>query len=225
MIENLQREQTIHEYRHLCTRGARKFMRDGLDRRDLEQVAAIGLIKATDRFDPSKGTPFEAYAWVLVLGELMHYVRDAEHAVRAPRGIRELDRRAAIAERDFQSHNARDATCAELAILLGVGEDTIVEVLRYRDRGRPLSVEALRPYEQCALSYTIDGQLDRVAIELGLEELTPVEREILRAIYEADVPIGELADRLGYSRRHINRLHKGALKKLRASEALSALGE
>ena len=54
------RERTIHEYRYLCARGARKFMRDGIDRRDLEQVAAIGLIKAADRFDPSFGTPFEA---------------------------------------------------------------------------------------------------------------------------------------------------------------------
>ncbi len=208
------RERTIHEYRYLCARGARKFMRDGIDRRDLEQVAAIGLIKAADRFDPSFGTPFEAYAWMLVLGELMHYVRDSERAVRAPRRMRELERRCGAAERELWARLGREPKAPELARYLGVGEGEIREMMRYRDEGTPLSVDALRPYEHLALSYTIDSQLDRVLIESGLALLSDVEREILREIYENDTPVGEIAQRLGYSRRHITRLHRGALRKL-----------
>jgi RNA polymerase sigma-B factor len=209
------REQTIHRYRYLCARGARKFMRDGIDRRDLEQVAAIGLIKATDRFDPSIGTPFEAYAWMLVLGELMHYVRDSERAVRAPRRVRELDRRCGVAERELWAELGREPKTAELAAHLGVDEDEFREMLRYREEGKPLSVEALRPYEQLSLSYTIDSHLDRVLIDSGLEQLSNVEREILREIYENDTPVSEIAQRMGYSRRHITRLHRAALQKLR----------
>lgn len=210
-----QRDRTIEEYRYLCARAARKFMRDGIDRGDLEQVAAIGLIKATDRFDPSIGTPFEAYAWMLVLGELMHYVRDSERAVRAPRRMRELDRRCSTAERELWGRLGRDPKVSELAQYLGVGEEECREMLRYRDEGIPVSVEALRPYEQLALSYTIDSQLDRVLIESGLSRLSRVEQEILREIYENDTPVGEIAKRLGYSRRHITRLHREALRKLR----------
>jgi RNA polymerase sigma-B factor len=209
------RERTIHRYRYLCTRGARKFMREGVDRRDLEQVAAIGLIKAADRFDPRIGTPFEAYAWVLVLGELMHYVRDSERVVRAPRRVRELERRCGAAERELWSKLGREPKPLELAAHLGVDEDDFREMLRYREEGLPLSVEALRPYEHLSLSYTIDSHLDRVLIESGLERLSTVEREILREIYENDTPVNEIARRLGYSRRHITRLHRAALQKLR----------
>jgi len=210
-----ERERRIEEYRYLCARAARKFVRDGIDRGDLEQVAAIGLIKATDRFDPSIGTPFEAYAWMLVLGELMHYVRDTERAVRAPRRMRELDRRCSAAERELWAHLGREPRAAELAHYLGVPEQEFREMLRYRDEGIPVSVEALRPYEQLSLSYTIDNQLDRVVIESGLSQLSSVEREILREIYENDTPVGEIAKRLGYSRRHVTRLHRAALLKLR----------
>jgi DNA-directed RNA polymerase specialized sigma subunit len=152
---------------------------------------------------------------MLVLGELMHYVRDSERAVRAPRRVRELDRRCGAAERELSGRLGREPNSSELAQYLGVSERDFREMLRYRDEGMPISVEALRPYEQLSLSYTIDSQLDRVVIESGLSQLSGVEREILREIYENDTPIGEIARRLGYSRRHITRLHRAALLKLR----------
>ncbi|HEY0799067.1 MAG TPA: sigma factor, partial [Candidatus Baltobacteraceae bacterium] len=93
----LAREQTITSYQYLCRRGARKFLRPGLERCDLEQVAAIGLIKAYDRYDVSLHTPFEAYAWLSIVSELMHHVRDAEGIVRLPRRLRGLERRYARA--------------------------------------------------------------------------------------------------------------------------------
>lgn len=210
-----QRERTIHEHRHLCTRGARKFLRDGIDRRDLEQVAAIGLIKAADRFDPNLGTPFEAYAWTFVLGELMHYVRDVERTIRVPRRLREFERRCARAERELALHLGRQPEVADVARYLGVPEEAVREVACFREASAPLSVEALRPFEHLALSYTIDRHLDRVTIENGLDALSCVEREILHAIYEHDTPINEIAKALGYSRRHITRLHHAALEKLR----------
>ena len=212
-----ERERTICEYRYLCTRGARKFMRDGVDRRDLEQVAAIGLIKAADRFDPAIGTPFEAYAWMLVLGELMHYVRDSERAVRAPRRVLELERRYVAAERELWAELGREPKTAEIALRLAVSQTQLTEMLRYRDEGVPVSVESLRPYEQLALSYTMDDRLDRVLIEKELAQLSTVERTILTEIYERDTPVAEIAKRLGYSRRHITRLHRGALEKLRSA--------
>ena len=52
----------IDAHRHLCVRGARNFRRAESDPADLEQVAAIGLIKATDTYCHDRTTPFEAYA-------------------------------------------------------------------------------------------------------------------------------------------------------------------
>jgi RNA polymerase sigma factor (sigma-70 family) len=78
----LDRERMILTYRYLCERGARKFLRPGLERGDLEQVAAIGLIKAYDRYNDSLPTPFEAYAWITITGELMNHLRSHTRAAR-----------------------------------------------------------------------------------------------------------------------------------------------
>ncbi len=208
------RQRLIEEHHYLCQRGARKFWRKGLDRRDLEQVAAIGLIKAADRYDNANGTPFEAYAWAMVLGELMHYVRDGERVVRAPRRLHELDRRWLAAERDLWVRLGREPSTAEIGAVIGASPEEQREVSRYRRNTAMLSVESLRPFEHRALSYTLDHQLDRVDVQRALAELSALERQIIVEIYERDTPLMELAERLGYSRRHLSRLHRGALKKL-----------
>ena len=213
-LADTQREQTITAYHYLCARAARKFLRDGVDRHDLEQVAAIGLIKATDRFRPELGTPFEAYAWTFVLGELMHYVRDSEKMLRAPRRLRELDRKAVRVERSLWSQLGHAPSVAELCASLDVTIDEWRDLERFRDERVTLSVDTLRPKEQVELSYTIDQQLDRMVIESGLASLTEVERKIVEEIYQYDTPVSDVAKKLGYSRRHVTRLHRGALKKL-----------
>ena len=215
MTQPLQeRQRLIEDHCYLCTRASRKFMRAGLDRRDLEQVAAIGLIKAADRFDPNAGTPFEAYAWVFVLGELMHYVRDTERLLRVPRRMRELERRWLAAERDLWMLLGREPKEAEIASIVGASSEDQRDLLRSKDASSVISVDALRPYEQRALSYTMDNQLDKLVIQGALARLSPLEREIVIEIYEKDTPLTELARRLGYSRRHLTRLHRNALQKL-----------
>ncbi len=77
------RNEVVTAYRYLCIRGAKKFARPESDRADLEQVAAIGLIKACNYYNASFDTPFEAYAWMMIVGELMHYVRDHERSCAA----------------------------------------------------------------------------------------------------------------------------------------------
>jgi RNA polymerase sigma-B factor len=208
------RDAVIEDHRYLCTRAARKFWRDGVDRRDLEQVAAVGLIKAVDRFNPAQGTPFDGYAWVMILGELMHYVRDTERLVRVPRRIRDIERKWIAAERELLLLLGREPSEAELAEHSGASTDEQRELERFRRCMSVLSVEALRPFEHRTLAYTMERDFDRLAIEDSIDRLEPIEREILREIYEHDTPIVTVAQRLGYSRRHITRLHRAALKKL-----------
>lgn len=208
------RDAYIVTHHYLCARAARKFVREGVERADLEQIAAIGLIKAADRYEPEQGTPFEAYAWVLILGELMHYVRDSERMVRVPRRIRQLERRWSLAERELLTLLGREPKCGDVARFIGATPEEEAEVNGYRETRCVVSVEALRTYDHHALSYTIDRHLDRLIIKSGFEELSIVERQVLIEIYERDTPVIEIARRLGYSRRHITRLHRAALKKL-----------
>src|ERR1700737_5236949 len=125
-LEN--RNAVVDAHRHLCLRGARKFTRSGNDRADLEQVAAVGLIKAAEYYRAEMETPVEAYAWIMVVGELMHYVRDHERIVRVPRLLRALEKRYVDAWDAFCAVNHREPSTLELAAALGVTLDIVVEL-------------------------------------------------------------------------------------------------
>lgn len=214
MIQRSERDQLIEEHHFLCARAARKFVRIGVELNDLVQIAAVGLVKAADRFDVNYGTPFAGFAWALMLGELMHYTRDSERLLRAPRRLRELDQKWTAAEGELVELLERAPTPHEIGKYLGLGADEQHEIWHYRHTAWPVSVESLRPHEERSLSYTIEKHVDRILVEGALKALSSIEREILREIYERDTPVNTIAKRLGYSRRHISRLHRGALKKL-----------
>ncbi len=211
----LHRDSLVADYWYLCRRAARRFLRRGSDRADLEQVAAIGLLKAIDRYDPSEPAPFEAYAWLMVLGELMHYVRDSERLMRAPRAVRQLERRWTIAERSLWMLLGHRPTEEEIAREVGATPDQIRDVRNYRATNSMISFEILNDADRRIPPYGIDDVLDRLTVERILSSLSPLEEKIVRSIYLDGVSVVELAGRLGYSRRHVTRLHRGALERLR----------
>ncbi|MDE2482420.1 MAG: sigma-70 family RNA polymerase sigma factor [bacterium] len=216
MNDRSERDRLVEAHHYLCARAARKFMRGGLDRRDLEQTAAIGLIKAADRFDPQVGTPFEAFAWTYILGELMHHVRDAERLLRAPRRLRDLARRWSAAHADLAQRCGAEPSDREIAEALDLTPGECREIGRYRESERVLSVDAIGVREHADLSYTLDVTIDRMAIAHAVARLSMLERTLVCEIYENDVPICEVASKLGYSRRHVTRMHRAVLKKLAA---------
>ena len=217
------RDRLITKHRYLCSRGARKFQRPGLDRADLEQVAAIGLIKACDRYDSALQTPFEAYAWLFIVGELMHHVRDHERIVRAPRRLRHLERRLLRAHEELVAQFGCEPNNEQLAKHAGIEPAEIHEVRRYREQAVSQSIDALPSGELQTLAYTIEHRDNRIMVDAALARLTVLERKIVLGIYAGGYNQIELAQRLGYSRRHVSRLHNAALKKMRPIWVRSAL--
>ncbi|MBV8583554.1 MAG: sigma-70 family RNA polymerase sigma factor [Candidatus Eremiobacteraeota bacterium] len=215
MIEISTRDECIARHWYLCRRAARRFVRPGLERCDLEQVAAIGLIKAADRYDASSSTPFEAYAWVLMLGELMHFVRDGERLLRAPRRVRDLERRWTAAERELQVALGREPGGSDVVRFLNATPQDEREIREYRASSFVLSYEGLTNPDRRCESGGYDQVLDRMTIDNALSRLPLLEREIVRGIHLEGASVAELAQRLGYSRRHLTRLHRSALTRLR----------
>jgi RNA polymerase sigma-B factor len=218
----LARERVVAQYWYLCRRAARRFMRRGLDRADLEQVGAIGLIKAADRYDPSQSAPFEAYAWLLILGELMHYVRDSERFLRAPRGVRELERRWSVAEGELRRRLGREPAESDVRRFVGATDREAREVSAYRASSCVLSFEFLRNGDHGGAFHEMEKVLDRLTVDRILQALSPLERQIVRSIHLEGLSTVELAARLGYSRRHITRLHRAAIDRLKVAAVGSA---
>ena len=207
------RAALVSNYEYLCLRGARKFLRPGLERSDLIQVATIGLLKACDRYDAKLETPFEAYAWLFVVGELMHHVRDFERIVRPPRKLRSLERKWQQVCDELTVALCRTPTDAELARALGTDLETIEDLQQCRARAVTDSLEA-SAFCQLHASAEIETLLDRLLIESALRCLNETERHIILGVYAKGYSQSEIAERLGYSQRHISRLHKAALQKM-----------
>jgi RNA polymerase sigma-B factor len=213
------RNAVVDAHRYLCLRGARKFKRTHNDRADLEQVAAVGLIKAATNYRDDMQTPFQAYAWIMIVGELMHYVRDHERMVRPPRTLLALEKRYAAAWDAFTVRHHREPAAGEMAAALGVTIETIAELRNLRrvehvplpepdsDHG-PERVELLAD-----TSPGIELE-ERIALAMAVDELGERERTVVLGTYGAGLTQTEIGARLGLSQSHVSKLLSRALNKL-----------
>lgn len=215
-VEN--RNEVVNAYQYLCVRGARKFFRGTLDRADLVQVGVIGLIKAADRYRAEIGTPFEAYAWLMVVGELMHYVRDYEALVRLPRSMRSYDRRYREACSALWERHAREPNARELATEMGTSVEIVDEVRRLRG-GMHQSLQSV-PSAPATGTWTSGEGLsleDRLALEVAIRGLRTRERTVVKGVFLEGLTQREIGARLGVSQRHVSRILSGAMKKIAAA--------
>lgn len=82
---------------------------------DLEQIGMIGMIKAIERFDPTKGVAFTSFAIPYIRGEILHHLRDSGSTVKIPRRLREVYGKSnSIALRHFLQ-TGTSLTAAEVA--------------------------------------------------------------------------------------------------------------
>jgi RNA polymerase sigma-B factor len=216
------RNAVVDAHRHLCVRGAKKFKRAHNDRADLEQVAAVGLIKAAANYRAEMQTPFQAYAWIMVVGELMHYVRDHERLIRAPRSLLALEKRHTQAWDALSAANHREPTAAEIAAEMGVTPQTVLELRSLRrvehvqlpEPDAPDGPERIDLLADPALGIALE---ERIALTLAVDDLADRERAIVLGTYGAGLTQSELAERLGLSQSHVSKLLARALHKLRSA--------
>jgi RNA polymerase sigma factor (sigma-70 family) len=218
------RNAVVDAHRHLCVRAARKFKRAHNDRADLEQVAAVGLIKAAENYRGEMQTPFHAYAWIMIVGELMHYVRDHERLVRAPRSLIALEKRYAAAWDAFTAAHHREPATSEMAAALGVDARVVAELRalrRVEHVGLPEPEAQDGPERVDLLADRRPGMSfdERVALTVAVERLADRERAIVVGTYGAGLTQTELAAKLGLSQSHVSKLLARALHKLRAAAA------
>src|SRR5207249_822991 len=119
------REQLIERYMSLVRSLARRYSYRGEQLDDLVQIGAIGLIKAIDRFDLSRGVELTTYATPNIIGEIKRHFRDRGWAVRVPRGLQELNVRLSKLIEQLTVQLSRSPTIPELAKAAGVEEEEV----------------------------------------------------------------------------------------------------
>src|SRR5438876_5724695 len=106
---------------------ARRFKNRGEPIEDLIQVALLGLLKAVERFEPSRGLEFSTFATPTIVGELKRHFRDKGWAVRVPRRVQELHLRLSKVMGGLSQELGRSPTIAELAHEVAASEEAVLE--------------------------------------------------------------------------------------------------
>ena len=198
---------------------------------DLLQVGCIGLIRAIERFDMSKGHAFSSFAIPYIRGEIQHYLRDRGSSVRIPRRWQALQKQAAWAVQSLQVQLNRQPTDAEVAGALEITVSEWREIKLALQNRAPLSLDApVRDEDEGSASL---GELvpdnryrsfqlaqeDQLRLQQALFQLEKRTREILEFVFLHDLTQKETAERLGISAVTVSRRVKKGLHLLKKSMA------
>ncbi|MEU3839313.1 SigB/SigF/SigG family RNA polymerase sigma factor [Streptomyces sp. NPDC028635] len=209
------RDELVEMWLPMAHRIATRFRDRGESVDDLRQVAALGLVKAVDRYDPSRGA-FESYAVPTITGEIKRHFRDRMWALRVPRRVQELRNRVRLARRELsQLPGGHEPTVGDIAAHTGLTEEEVSAGLEALDSFKTLSLDAELTTEDDGHSLadtlgtteaSYDVVLDREAVKEGLRLLPERERAILYMRFFEDMTQSSIADRLGISQMHVSRL-------------------
>jgi RNA polymerase sigma-B factor len=191
---------------------------------DIIQVGTIGLIKAIDRFELSRGVEFPTFAMPTIIGEIKRFFRDTSWSVRVPRRLQELRLDLAKAGDELAQQLDRAPTVGELAERLGISNDEVVEGMAASNAYTASSLDA-QPEEddsEGALADRIgyeDHDLEGIEYVESLKpliaELPSRDRQILSLRFVANMTQSEIGDELGISQMHVSRLLSRTLVRLR----------
>jgi RNA polymerase sigma-B factor len=221
------RAQTIEAFMPLAKSLARRYHRGEEPLEDLEQVAALGLLKAVKGYDPDRGSAFASFAVPTIVGELRRHFRDKGWAIRVPRDLQEL---ALAVQRKADVMNTeigRPPTAEELAEKLGRDVEDVLEAREALRAMRPASLD--RPGQ--AADDEDDIPLQRIgdidpgyerteeAVTIGrlVRDLPERERRILALRFSGDLTQSEIGEQLGISQMHVSRLLRRTIDELHES--------
>lgn len=209
----------------MAERLAGRFRNRGESPEDLRQVAALGLVKAVDRYDPELGNAFESYAVPTITGEIKRHFRDHMWTLHVPRRVQDLRNRVRFAAQDLsQTIPGRRPTVAELAEHARMSEEDVLTGLEALESFTALSLDAELPGSEDGYSLSdalgspdpaLDTVIDREAVKPRLQALPERERVILYMRFFSDMTQSRIADELGISQMHVSRLISRCCTRLR----------
>lgn len=194
---------------------------------DLMQVGSLGLIRAIERFDLSKGYAFSSFAIPYIRGEIQHYLRDKSASMRIPRRWQTLQGQSVRVIRQLQADLGRFPRDGEIAEALEISEEEWQDVKLAQRNRCLLSLDAPMQDEDCSSASLMEllpdpkhksfqlAQEDRIRLQQALHQLENRTREVLEFVFLYDLTQKETAERMGISAVTVSRRVKQGLKHLK----------
>lgn len=213
-----QRETLINENFGLVHACANRFRGRGVDYDDLFQAGCVGLVKAADNFDETRGFAFSTYAVPVILGEIRRIFRDGG-SVKVGRTLKEKSRLALKVKNELANELGRDPTIGEIAKKLGVDSADAAQYITAamptisltcsddESESRQLDIPVLSPEDEIS---------DRIALYDVIKTLEEKDRKLLELRYFKGLTQSKTAENLGMSQVQVSRREKVILLKIRA---------
>lgn len=219
------RDELIARYLPLARKLARRYAQSSEPHDDLVQVASLGLVKAVERFDPSRGFAFSSFAVPTIMGELKRHFRDTTWSLHVERGAQERARRISDAQQTLSGRTGRTPTVVELAQYLELTQEEVLDGLQTAEAFATVSLDApmvTADDDETSRLETIgtdDARLglveDQATVFAAARSLPPHQRTILYLRFGEDLTQSEIAERIGVSQMQVSRLLRRSLAHLR----------
>lgn len=195
-------------------------MAEDLD--DLISAGTLGLVKAAQAFDPSKGVNFKTYAYIRIRGAVIDEIRNRSFL---PATVHNQMRRLREAFARHRAATGKPPTDEELAEALGIRLDQLYWTLQEARQRHFLSIHGMSDDEPAlGRFHPADGQpppdqqaerrelLERMA--QAIRELPHRDRLVVLLYYDRDLTMKEAAQVLGVTESRFSQLHSSAIFKL-----------
>jgi RNA polymerase sigma-B factor len=218
------REELVERYLPLARKLARRYTAAHEPFEDLLQVASLGLVKAVDRFDCSRGNAFSSFAVPTILGELKRYFRDLGWAVHVPRGAQERAVKVEDAHNKMSARSGRPPTVPELAEYLELSIEEVLEALETARAHHASSLDATFDDGDGGSAAVVDTfgtedrdlqlAVDRITVGLAATQLSPRERQVLALRFAGDLTQTQIAEQIGVSQMQVSRILRRAIARM-----------
>ncbi|MEE0927934.1 MAG: sigma-70 family RNA polymerase sigma factor [Acutalibacteraceae bacterium] len=211
----LKRNELIENNVRLVHACCKRFAGRGIEYDDIFQVGCIGLMKAADGFDESRGLCFSTYAVPTIIGEIKRLFRDSG-AIKVSRSVKELSMKITRETEKLEKHGC-EATVNLLAERLGVTCEEIVEAIEASRQVVSLTFEGEDGVSEIDLpTESHENKVcSKIMLDQAISRLNYEEREIIKLRFWCEKTQTESAKILGISQVQVSRKEKRALEKLR----------
>lgn len=203
---------------------ARKFQGQGVEKDDLEQVAAMALMQAIERFAPERGLQFSTFALPTIAGSVRNYLRDRGSTIRLTRSLREQLTKLRRVSDELTSKLQREPSMRELAEAMELPPEELLTLLDARRAAQTVSLDAETSDDaEAPRLETFLGRLDEGYEQVEQAQwlnwvygqVTPMEKLLLQKRFEERLGQRETARALGVSQMQVSRMERRLLTRLR----------
>ena len=192
---------------------AKQYQNQGLSLPDLINEGNLGLIKAAEKFDETRGFKFISYAVWWIRQSILQALAEQSRIVRLPLNQVGSLNKISKAFSKFEQENERRPSPEELADELEIPVDKISDTLKVS--GRHISVDAPFVADRSLVNESLAREIDR-----ALSTLTDREKEIIQMFFgigQQEMTLEEIGDKFGLTRERVRQIKEKAIRRLRQS--------